>query len=179
MKRLTSTNKNSAKDIFLVNVYDLIYVSGKNKDLQIEFESPEYFGFDLQGIQKGDKISLQIVLTSISDGIYLDGVLKADLTTTCSKCLSINKEEVNLKVCGLYVYQNNRHDDELGNEDMFDFTDNQYIDLRFPISNAVFGKSVFSPVCDKEECQSTFSWSSGVDEDDIDPRFAILKDFLK
>lgn len=164
----------------ILDVTKLINADGESIliDTDIELNSVSFNG---QDVSFKSPVTAVGKASSIQGKIYLDLECNADYVTSCSRCLEDTDCSLNFEVNE--VYSKSKLDNE--NDDVIILNSNE-IDLK-----EIIGQSFccalpitclcsddckgLCPICgcnlNKEECSC--------ENDDIDPRLAVLKDFLK
>ena len=122
----------------------------------------------------------KITATRTSEGIYISGRLKSKLPTDCMRCLEPTEQPITIKLDDLFYYP-----PHLAPEGEFVVGENGFIDLAPLIRElsllALPIQSLCNPDCQGlcQECgQNLNEGDCGCQDDDIDPRFAKLRELL-
>ncbi|MDR0951254.1 MAG: DUF177 domain-containing protein [Candidatus Ancillula sp.] len=168
---------------FYLSTFDLPRQPGASKDIKLELPLDELVGTQLQYIEKGQKVSFEVTLDSVLEGIYLIGKAETNLKTICSRCAKEFNEDISVNLNGFYPYEESALDfDE--SLDVYNMVENQYIDLIEILRDSVSDQIEFSPLCsdckeiveNHEEGDPELSWTyseNGINDekDQVDDRF--------
>ena len=90
-------------------------------------------------------ISFDAVFTNAGEGILLSGMVRAEVTGTCDRCLDPASFEVSSELQEYYLFHEPEHADE--DEDYEVLGENRSIDLSLPIMDAVVMDTPFVVLC--------------------------------
>lgn len=172
--------KNVANSPYFLSTLDLKRGAGNMHSYTLSVEPAENIGDAMEFAPKNEPIHLEVNLSSVIEGIYLNGSLQAKVHRVCAKCSQESVVDTNLDLNAFYFYDDKLASqgaelDSKGSEEIYALVDSQYIDLVQLIRDTLYDEFSFAPICSKQ--------CAGVDEsykrpeDEIDPRFAILKSF--
>jgi len=146
--------------------------------------SPSHIGLDLNGVEAGAPLDLDLRVESVSEGVLVTGTLSAPITGECSRCLTAFGERIEVALTELFAYPDSvteatTDEDEVGR------VVNDMVDLEQPIIDAIGLELPFSPVC-RADCPGLCpncgvplaSAEPGHHHDDIDPRWSKLAALL-
>lgn len=178
-------SKNNSS-LFRINVFELLHKNGESKQYSLQLKTPEDIGSDYQIIKSGSEITLDFEINSLVEGMMLRGRGTVPVNFKCTRCLVEDNYEQIIDISAFYPYTLNKEDDEDSGDNIYEIVDEQYIDLFPMLRDAFFDLVLFAPRCSdvpcgnlEEDCQIPVILSQEERDDDIDPRFAVLKDFFK
>ena len=107
--------------------------------------SPSHIGLDLNGVEAGAPLDLDLRVESVSEGVLVTGTLSAPITGECSRCLTAFGERIEVALTELFAYPDSvteatTDEDEVGR------VVNDMVDLEQPIIDAIGLELPFSPV---------------------------------
>jgi uncharacterized protein len=126
-----------------------------------------------------DPVRVNLELLNVEAAIFARGVVEATIQLTCARCLELFSFKLEIPLEEVYYYAGKGEDDWV-------FFTGEVICLEPEIIKAILLEIPMKAVC-REDCRG-FCPSCGVDlnvedcscrQKDIDPRLAILEDFLK
>ncbi|MBR6459990.1 MAG: DUF177 domain-containing protein [Actinomycetaceae bacterium] len=117
-------------------------------------ESPGIIGHDVLHVPDKAPLDISLSLSSVSEGVYVQGTVRAPLIGQCSRCLKPLEEEHTYDIAELVFYPE-RHAAliEEGDEDAEDapVICDDHIDLEPLIRDAISLALPFQPLC-REDC---------------------------
>lgn len=117
-------------------------------------ESPGVIGHDFLHVPDKSPLEISLSLSSVSEGVYLQGTVRAPLIGQCSRCLKPLEENHSYDIAELIFYPERRETliDE-GDEDAegAPVICNEHIDLEPLIRDAIVLALPFQPLC-REDC---------------------------
>lgn len=161
---------------WVVGIHDLVRRPGELKKMQLELPAPGHVGVELARVPEASLIEVDIRLESVSEGILATGVVSAEVTGECARCLDEVGYDQDFDLQELYYYRG--HDAE---EDALYVVDDT-IDLEQPMRDAIVLELPFTPLC-RDDCLGLCVECGFVLNDDpdhshgeaIDPRWEALK----
>jgi uncharacterized protein len=162
----------------IISVRDLVRKPGNMREITVDYELSENFGTDLVFVPKGEKISLDLRLESVHEGILVTASGTALAVAECARCLDPVTLHIEIYFQDLFHYQSQDEDDFVVFQDS--------IDLEQPLIDAVVPNLPLKPLC-SEDCAGLCAGcgeklkpgEQHEHEAPIDPRFSALKDFGK
>jgi uncharacterized protein len=144
---------------------------GIRKEFSFKFHITDFLGTQMENIPPGEDVEFSIVLTSVSDGIYLSGTILVDLISKCSRCLEIQKRQLKLQPQAFYLYETVQNEENI-DENLYSLTSGHYINLLEILRDSLFEKLEFNPICDPN-CTNEFA-STTISNEYEDGPFAKL-----
>src|SRR3982751_2602678 len=77
---------------------------GATRALKRVVPAPADLGLELVSVAKGSDLELDLSLTSVSEGVYVSGTVRASLTGECGRCLGEISETIDVEIAELYAY---------------------------------------------------------------------------
>ena len=162
----------------IISVRDLVRKPGNMREITLEHELTGNFGTDLVFIPKGEKISLDLRLESVHEGILATATGSTSASAECARCLDPVNLPIDIDFQELFHYLSEDEDDFVVFQDS--------IDLEQPLIDAVVPNLPLKPLC-SEDCAGLCAGcgkrlepgEEHEHEAPIDPRFSALKDFGK
>ncbi len=158
------------------SVRDIVNRPGEMREREIEIAVPDRFGEALAWIPEGEKLSLDVRLESVHEGILVSATARSTMHAECGRCLRDFTAPFEVEFQELFAYTPTEAD-EYG-------VHGDHVDLEPPLRDAVVLALPFQPVC-RPDCPG-LDPESGEPRDteavmatnvDIDPRWAALADF--
>jgi Brp/Blh family beta-carotene 15,15'-monooxygenase len=157
-------------------VYDLMHKPGEMRERALEFDAPERLGAGVVYVPTGEKVTIDVRLEGLHDGILVSAQVDTTAVGECVRCLDPITEPVQVEIQELFAYSP---------DEAFDFAvHDDYVDLEPVVRDAVVLSLPFQPVC-RPDCPG-LDPETGLklaDEPDrkpsevLDPRWAALQDF--
>jgi DUF177 domain-containing protein len=153
---------------------------GATRALKRVVPAPESLGLELISIPKGSDVELDIVLTSVSEGVYVSGNVRGSLTGECGRCLNEINESFDVAIAELFAYADSTTE-ETTEEDEVGRMQGDLFDLEPAVRDAVVLELPTNPLC-RPDCPGLCP-ECGVHLDDlpadhrheeVDPRWAAL-----
>jgi uncharacterized metal-binding protein YceD (DUF177 family) len=147
--------KNYENDPQYLNIFEITKRNNEQKAYSCKLQMTDFLGTEMEGIQKGKVAEFNLVLASVSDGVYLSGKILVDLTSTCSRCLKTRNHPIELQPQAFYLYETVPEDEDL-DENLYSLNGGHYIDLLQILRDSLFEILEFNPICDIN-CQNEFA----------------------
>src|SRR3954466_8693843 len=77
---------------------------GATRALKRVIPAPEALGLELISIPKGSDVELDLVLTSVSEGVYISGNVRGSLVGECGRCLNEISQPFDVSIAELFAY---------------------------------------------------------------------------
>jgi len=147
--------------------------------------APAALGLELVSAPEGSDLELDLMLTSVSEGVYVNGSVRGTLAGECGRCLDDFTEAFDVPIGELYAYEDSTteettDDDEVGRMrgDLFD--------LEPAVRDAVVLMLPANPVCRPDcpglcvECGAHLAdLPADHSHEVVDPRWAALQQLSK
>lgn len=143
---------------FRVSCHDLPRRAGEIRQLSLTFDKHERLGIDVLGVTENEPIDVELTIQSVSEGVLASGTVAALVTGECTRCLNPIEFDVEENFTELFRYEDEKKSHkrekeiEVTDEDEELHMDGDYIDLEFPIRDALILDLPINPLCD-ENCE--------------------------
>src|SRR3982750_4599585 len=92
---------------------------GATRALKRVIPAPADLGLELISVPEGAGVELDLVLTSVSEGVYVSGNVRGSLTGECGRCLDEIHQAFDVSIGELFAYadsttEETTDDDEVG-----------------------------------------------------------------
>src|SRR4029450_3223006 len=77
---------------------------GATRALKRVIPAPAALGLELISVPEGSDVELDLVLTSVSEGVYVSGTVRGSLTGECGRCLNEISESFDVSIAELFAY---------------------------------------------------------------------------
>ncbi|MFC5338412.1 YceD family protein [Leucobacter denitrificans] len=164
------------RSVYEESVRDLVGRPGEMRERELEVVVPEGFGEALATIPEGEKLSLDLRLESVHEGILVSATARTTMHAQCGRCLKDFEAPFEVEFQELFAYTSSEADEYEVHGD--------HVDLEPPLRDAVVLALPFQPVC-RPDCPGLDPESGelrdaeAVESPDaiVDPRWAALADF--
>jgi uncharacterized protein len=190
-----------ARSVFIFNTHDLPHRAGEMREHQLSLLLSEPLGVDLLAIKPGERIEVELRITSVDEGVLATGEITAVATGECGRCLDPITWPIDEAFTELFYYETaasraaekgkkraksiskreEKKDIDL-EADELTFMIGDEIDLELPIRDAVILNLPVNPLCSDEcpgLCQGCGEKWINLPADHAhnpeDPRWAALK----
>ena len=190
-----------ARSVFIFNTHDLPHRAGEMREHQLSLLLSEPLGVDLLAIKPGERIEVELRITSVDEGVLATGEITAVATGECGRCLDPITWPIDEVFTELFYYETaasraaekgkkgaksiskreEKKDIDL-EADELTFMIGDEIDLELPIRDAVILNLPVNPLCSDEcpgLCQGCGEKWINLPADHAhnpeDPRWAALK----
>ena len=190
-----------ARSVFIFNTHDLPHRAGEMREHQLSLLLSEPLGVDLLAIKPGERIEVELRITSVDEGVLATGEITAVATGECGRCLDPITWPIDEAFTELFYYETaasraaekgkkgakgfskreEKKDIDL-EADELTFMVGDEIDLELPIRDAVILNLPVNPLCSDEcpgLCQGCGEKWINLPADHAhnpeDPRWAALK----
>jgi uncharacterized protein len=153
---------------------------GATRALKRVVLAPAALGLELISVPVGSDLELDLVLTSVSEGVYISGNVRGSLTGECGRCLNEISQSFDVSLAELFAYEASTTE-ETTDEDEVGRMQGDLIDLEPAVRDAVVLMLPTNPLC-RPDCPGLCP-DCGVHLDDlpadhshedVDPRWAAL-----
>ena len=158
---------------------------GATRALKRVVPAPADLGLELISVPEGSDLELDLVLTSVSEGVYISGRVRGSLIGECGRCLNEIGESFEVSLAELYAYAESTTE-ETTDEDEVGRMQGDLIDLEPALRDAVVLTLPTNPLC-RQDCPGLCP-DCGVHFDDLpadhshedaDPRWAALRNLSR
>ncbi|MDI6097672.1 DUF177 domain-containing protein [Actinoplanes sp. NEAU-A12] len=154
---------------------------GATRALKRVVPAPADLGLEMISVPEGSDLTLDLSMTSVSEGVYIDGIVSGSLTGECGRCLNEIDKSFAVRIAELFAYpdsttEETTEDDEVGR------MQGDLLDLELAVRDAIVLKLPVTPLC-RADCPGLCP-DCGVHFDDlpadhsheeIDARWAALR----
>ena len=153
---------------------------GATRALNRVIPAPPDLGLELISVPEGSDVELDLVLTSVSEGVYVSGNVRGSLVGECGRCLNEIGQSFDVPLAELFAYEDSTTE-ETTDEDEVGRMQGDLIDLEPAVRDAVVLTLPTNPLC-RPDCPGLCP-ECGVHRDDlpadhshevVDPRWAAL-----
>ena len=154
---------------------------GATRALNRVIPAPPDLGVELISVPEGSDVELDLVLTSVSEGVYVSGDVRGSLVGECGRCLNEINESFEVSLAELFAYEDSTTE-ETTDEDEVGRMQGDLIDLEPAVRDAVVLALPANPLC-RPDCPGLCP-ECGVHRDDlpadhshevVDARWAALR----
>jgi uncharacterized protein len=153
---------------------------GATRALKRVVPAPPNLGLELISVPEGSDVELDLVLTSVSEGVYVSGNVRGSLVGECGRCLNEISESFEISLAELYAYADSTTE-ETTDEDEVGRMQGDLFDLEPAVRDAVVLTLPVTPLCRPDcpglcpECGVHFDdLPADHSHEDVDPRWAAL-----
>ena len=154
---------------------------GATRALKRVIPAPADFSLELISVPEGSDVELDLVLTSVSEGVYVSGRVRGSLTGECGRCLNEIDESFDVSIAELFAYADSTTE-ETTDEDEVGRMQGDLIDLEPAVRDAVVLTLPTNPLCRPDcpglcpECGVHFDdLPADHSHEEVDPRWAALR----
>ena len=154
---------------------------GATRALTRSLPAPEDLSLELISVPAGSELELDLVLTSVSEGVYVNGHVRGSLSGECGRCLGEISESFDVAIAELFAYEDSTTE-ETTDEDEVGRMHGDLIDLEPAVRDAVVLTLPTNPLCRPDcpglcpECGVHFDdLPADHTHEDVDPRWAALR----
>lgn len=144
---------------FVANLTSLPHQEGASIAWEREVGAPADMGVEMLGVPQGETMNVALRLHSVSEGVYVDGLVRTKAVGRCARCLVDIEHDIDEKVAELVFYPQKRQAliDE-GDEEAEEFSvlEGDHLDLEPILRDAVVLSLPFTPLC-KADCEGMCS----------------------
>ena len=153
---------------------------GATRALNRTVPAPADLGLELISVPAGSDVELDLTLTSVSEGVYVSGQIRASLTGECGRCLDEISESFDVSVAELFAYEDSTTE-ETTDDDEVGRMQGDLLNLEPVLRDAVVLTLPANPVCRPDcpglctECGARLAdLPADHSHEDADPRWAAL-----
>ncbi|TPW72303.1 DUF177 domain-containing protein [Schumannella sp. 10F1B-5-1] len=161
---------------YTVPVHDVMHRPGEMREHELVITLPERLGEGAASVPEGSKLTIDLRLEGLHDGVLVTGEVDATAHGECGRCLDPVTIPVELEFQELFAYSP---------DEAFDYSvRDDHVDLEPVVRDAVVLSLPFQPVCRPDcpgldpETGEKLTASPDADERAVsDPRWAALEGF--
>lgn len=158
---------------------------GATRALKRVIPAPANLGLELISVPVGSDVELDLVLTSVSEGVYVSGRVRGSLAGECGRCLNEISESFDVSLAELFAYEDSTTE-ETTDEDEVGRMHGDLIDLEPAVRDAVVLTLPTNPLCRPDcpglcpECGVHFDdLPADHSHEEVDPRWAALRNLAE
>jgi uncharacterized protein len=143
--------------------------------------APKDLGLELIQVAETSELELDLVLTSVSEGVYVNGRVRGSLTGECGRCLGEIDQSFGVSIAELFAYPDSTTE-ETTDEDEVSRMQGNLLDLEPVVRDAVVLMLPTNPLCRPDcpglcpECGVHFDdLPADHSHEEVDPRWAALR----
>jgi uncharacterized protein len=148
--------------------------AGSMRRVQRTAPAPSGWELELVAVPVGARVTLDLRLEAVMDGVLVSGTVVAPVRAECGRCLAPVEDEVEVDVQELFAYDPDPEGDT-------SLMEGDFIDLEPLVRDAVLLGLPLNPVC-REDCaglcagcgEALADLPAGHGHDETDPRWAAL-----
>ena len=169
----------------VLDTRDLPRQPGAMRALRRVVPAPKDLGVELIGVPEGADLELDLSMTSVSEGVYVNGVVRGAVEGECGRCLREIRRSYDFSIAELFAYADSTTE-ETTDEDEVGRMQGDLIDLEPAVRDAVVLALPTNPLC-RPDCPGLCP-DCGVHLDELpadhsheldDPRWAALRNLSK
>lgn len=143
---------------FILSIHELPRRSGEYRDYKMELSLEQPFGLEMIAIPARTPISIAVTATSVDEGILVRGVVRAEATGECARCLASVEMSIDQGFDELYEYESKAAalSEEDVETDQILMVIEETVDLSIPVRDAVILALPVNPLCE-ESCEGLCS----------------------
>jgi uncharacterized protein len=174
----------------VLDTRDLPRQPGSMRALKRVVAAPADLGGELIAVPEGADLELDLSMTSVSEGVYVSGVVRGPVTGECGRCLRDIDESYDFGIQELFLFEESEtveaSDDDDDDADETGRMQGDLIDLEPAVRDAVVLALPVNPLC-RQDCPGLCP-DCGVHLDELpadhsheldDPRWAALRNLSK
>ncbi|WP_122819430.1 YceD family protein [Nocardioides pantholopis] len=155
--------------------------AGSQRQGSLTVPAPAELGIEVLGVPEGAPVELDLRLEAVMEGVLVTGTARAVLEGECARCLEPIRDEIEVRLQELYVYDDSRDSDIAAEDDEVSMLKDDLLDLEPVLRDAVVLALPFQPLCE-DDCPGLCPDCGARLKDDpdhqheaaIDPRWAEL-----
>ncbi len=158
---------------------------GSQRQVSLTAPAPADLGIEVLRVPEGAPVDLDLRLEAVMEGVLVTGTARADLTGECVRCLEPIRDDVEVDLQELFVYEESDSATDDADDDVSRL-EGDLLDLEPLLRDAVVLSLPFQPLCREDcpglctECGARLADDPGHQHDDaIDPRWAALQELAE
>jgi uncharacterized protein len=175
----------------VLDTRDLPRQPGSTRALTRVVPAPQDLGGELIAVPQGADLELELSMTSVSEGVYISGIVRGPVKGECGRCLRDIDDSYAFEIQELFLFEESEmvekaDDDEDEDTDETGRMQGDLIDLEPAVRDAVVLALPVNPLC-RQDCPGLCP-DCGVHLDELpadhsheldDPRWAALRNLSK
>jgi uncharacterized protein len=175
----------------VLDTRDLPRQPGSTRALTRVVPAPKDLGGELIAVPEGADLELELSMTSVSEGVYISGVVRGPVKGECGRCLRDIDDSYDFEIQELFLFEESETVEKSDDEDDEDADEagrmqGDLIDLEPAVRDAVVLALPVNPLC-RQDCPGLCP-DCGVHLDELpadhsheldDPRWAALRNLSK
>jgi len=145
-----SANQLDARAPLVLDTRDLPRSPGSQRALRDVVAAPDDLGLELISVPEGSDLTLDLLLQSVTEGVYVSGKVSGRLVGECGRCLRAIDDKITVDVGEMFAYENSTTDETTEEDEMGRVRDD-LIDLEPAVRDALVLALPQNPVC-REDC---------------------------
>ena len=145
-----SANQLDARAPLVLDTRDLPRSPGSQRALRDVVAAPDDLGIELISVPEGSDLTLDLLLQSVTEGVYVSGKVSGRLVGECGRCLRAIDDKITVDVGEMFAYENSTTDETTEEDEMGRVRDD-LIDLEPAVRDALVLALPQNPVC-REDC---------------------------
>lgn len=154
---------------------------GSQRQVTLTVPAPADLGIEVLNVPEGSPVELDLRLEAVMEGVLVTGTAKAGLEGECARCLEPIRDDVEVELQELFVYDDIRDSEGAEEDDEVSMLQDDLVDLEPLLRDAVVLALPFQPLCMPDcpglcpECGARLADDPDHAHDAaIDPRWAAL-----
>jgi uncharacterized protein len=119
---------------------------GATRALKRVIPAPADLGLELVSVPEGSEVELDLMLTSVSEGVYVSGSARGTLQGECGRCLNEINDPFQVSIAELFAYEDSTTE-ETTEEDEVGRMQGDLFDLEPVLRDAVVLALPTNPLC--------------------------------
>ncbi len=111
---------------------------------------PARFGLDTISVPEGRPIELDVRLEAVTEGVYVSGTARTELSGECARCLDELSDDVVVEIGELFAYPASVTDETTDADELPRVLDDR-VDLEQTVRDALVGDLPLAPLC-RDDC---------------------------
>ncbi|HET9518688.1 MAG TPA: DUF177 domain-containing protein [Actinoplanes sp.] len=173
----------------VLDTRDLPRQPGSTRALTRVVPAPSDLGGELIAVPEGADLTLELSMTSVSEGVYVSGVVRGPVKGECGRCLQDIDKSYDFEIQELFLFEESEPEERSDDDDDADEAgrmQGDLIDLEPAVRDAVVLALPVNPLC-RPDCPGLCP-GCGVRLDELpadhsheldDPRWAALRNLSK
>jgi uncharacterized protein len=145
-----SANQLDARAPLVLDTRDLPRSPGSQRALRDVVAAPDDLGLELISVPEGSDLTLDLLLQSVTEGVYVSGKVSGRLVGECGRCLRAIDDKITVDIGEMFAYENSTTDETTEEDEMGRVRDD-LIDLEPAVRDALVLALPQNPVC-REDC---------------------------
>lgn len=159
---------------FVLDTRELGRRPGSMRRVSLRVPAPAGVALSTVGVPAGSPLALELRLEAVMEGVLVTGTVTAELAGECGRCLEPVRDELEVDLQELFLYEPDPADDELP------LLVGDHLDLAPAVRDALVLELPATPLCADDcpglcpRCGARLADAGEHRHDDTDPRWAAL-----